>query len=241
MHEAAKRTLVQIEDYALDLAQKYGGARTQTEAGEKLLAPKEDASLLVGPAFQGGSLRQARQRYNNQVNKNYAEVNSLLPDGNIKQIDALQALADDLVVASKTATGDRTSATGLAQLEPILKDFSDGVLNWKDLRKLRTQLMEDTRSAVANGATSQSQKTEIKQVIGAITQVLDNHVGSFGDEALEASYKKANTFVRTNMDKMSGPIAYIDNILNKEGSTIESALRGIVNGTKEGSVWNIKT
>ena len=234
MHEAAKRTLVQVEDYALDLAQKYGGARTQTEAGEKLLAPKEDASLLVGPAFQGGSLRQARQRYNNQVNKNYAEVNSLLPDGNIKQIDALQALADDLVVASKTATGDRTSATGLAQLEPILKDFSDGVLNWKDLRKLRTQLMEDTRSAVANGATSQSQKTEIKQVIGAITQVLDNHVGSFGDEALEASYKQANTFVRTNMDKMSGPIAYIDNILNKEGSTIESALRGIVNGTKEG-------
>jgi len=234
MHEAAKRTLVQVEDYALDLAQKYGGARTQTEAGEKLLAPKEDASLLVGPAFQGGSLRQARQRYNNQVNKNYAEVNSLLPDGNIKQIDALQALADNLVVASKTAVGDRTSATGLAQLEPILKDFSDGALNWKDLRKLRTQLMEDTRSAVANGATSQSQKTEIKQVIGAITQVLDNHVGSFGDEALEASYKQANTFVRTNMDKMSGPIAYIDNILNKEGSTIESSLRGIVNGTKEG-------
>ena len=229
MHEAAKRTLVEVEKYAADLASGFGGARTGTEAGEELLR-KGDKDAGINP----GSLRQAKQRYKDQSNKNYAAVNALLPDGNIKQIGPLETLSEDLMIAAKTATGDRNSATGLATLEPILKDFSDGVLNWNDLRTLRTQLMADTRSPVASGSTSQSQKNEIKRVIGAITEVLDGHVGSFGDEALETSYKTANTFVRQNMDKMSGPISYIDNILNKESATIESALRGIVNGTKEG-------
>ena len=229
MHAAAKRTLVEVEDYALDLASRYGGIRTQTEAAEELLKKGD-----IDEGIPAGSLRQAKQRYRDQSNANYKAVSDMLPDGNIKKIDALEQLNQDLVIASKTAVGDRNSATGLATLEPILKDFSEGVLNWNDLRGLRTQLMDDTRSSVASGATSQSQKNEIKRVIGAITEVLDGHIGSFGDEALEQSYKGANKYVRTNMDKMSGPIAYIDNILNKEGSTIESALKGIVRGTNEG-------
>ena len=235
MHTAAKRTLVEIEEYALNLAQRYGGVRTQTEAAEELLKKGD-----IDEGIPAGSLRQAKQRYKDQSNVNYKAVQDMLPDGNIKNIDALEQLSEDLIIASRTAVGDRNSATGLANLEPILKDFSEGVLNWKDLRRLRTQLMDDTRSSVANGATSQSQKNEIKRVIGAITEALDGHIGSFGDEALEESYKAANKYVRTNMDKMSGPIAYIDNILNKEGSTIESALRGIVNGTKDGPAGIIK-
>ena len=229
MHESAKRTLVEMEKYAADLAQKFGGARTGTEAGEELLR-KGDKDAGINP----GSLRQAKQRYKDQSNKNYAEVNQLLPDGNIMEIGPLVQLSEDLTIASGTAVGNRVSATGLATLEPILKDFSEGVLDWNNLRKLRTKLMADTRNPVASGSTSQSQKNEIKQVIGAITEVLDGHVGSFGDEALENSYKNANAYVRTNMDRMNGPISYIDNILNKEGSTIESSLRGILNGTKEG-------
>tara|TARA_X000001388_G_C2232549_1_gene123770 strand:- start:292 stop:2745 length:2454 start_codon:yes stop_codon:yes gene_type:complete len=229
MHETAKRTLIEVERAAVDIANKAGGPRSQTEAAEELLR-KGSKDEGISP----GSLRAAKQRYKEQSNANYTAVNNMLPDGNIKQIDALQGLHDELVVASKTAVGNRTSNTGLATLEPIFKDFSEGNLNWNDLRKLRTQLMDDTRSSVANGATSQSQKNEIKRVIGAITEVLDGHVGSFGDDALEESYKAANKYVRTNMDKMSGPISYIDNILNKEGSTIESALKGIVNGTKDG-------
>ena len=229
MHESAKRTLVEVERYAADLASKFGGARTGTEAGEELLR-KGDAEGSIQP----GSLRKARQRYQDQSNANYTAVKDMLPDGNIMDIGPLEQLSEDLIVASGTAVGNRVSSTGLATLEPILKDFSEGVLDWDNLRKLRTQLMDDTRNSVANGATSQSQKNEIKRVIGSITQVLDGHIGSFGDEALEESYKTANKFVRTNMDKMNGPVSYIDNILNKEGSTIESALRGIVNGTKDG-------
>ena len=235
MHTAAKRVLVEIEEAALDLSQRYGGARTQTEAAEELLKKGD-----IDEGIPAGSLRQAKQRYRAQSNANYTAVSDMLPDGNIKNIDALEQLSEDLVIASRTAVGDRNSATGLANLEPILKDFSEGVLNWTDLRALRTQLMDDTRSSVASGATSQSQKNEIKRVIGAITKVLDGHIGSFGDEALEQSYKGANKYVRTNMDKMSGPIAYIDNILNKEGSTIEGALKGIVNGTKDGPAGIIK-
>jgi len=229
MHESAKRTLVEVERYAADLASKFGGARTGTEAGEELLR-KGDVDAGINP----GSLRQAKQRYKDQSNKNYNEVNQLLPDGNIMEIGPLVQLSEDLTIASGTAVGNRVSATGLATLEPILKDFSEGVLDWNNLRKLRTKLMADTRNPVASGSTSQSQKNEIKQVIGAITEVLDGHVGSFGDEALENSYKNANTYVRTNMDRMNGPISYIDNILNREGSTIESSLRGIINGTKDG-------
>ena len=233
MHTAAKRVLVEIEEAALDLSQRYGGARTQTEAAEELLKKGD-----IDEGIPAGSLRQAKQRYRDQSNANYKAVSDMLPDGNIKNIDALEQLSEDLVIASRTAVGDRNSATGLANLEPILKDFSEGVLNWTDLRALRTQLMDDTRSSVASGATSQSQKNEIKRVIGAITEVLDGHIGSFGDEALEQSYKGANKYVRTNMDEMYGPITYIDSILNKEGS--ESALKAIVNGTKDGPAGIIK-
>jgi len=233
MHTAAKRVLVEIEEAALDLSQRYGGARTQTEAAEELLKKGD-----IDEGIPAGSLRQAKQRYRAQSNANYKAVSDMLPDGNIKNIDALEQLSEDLVIASRTAVGDRNSATGLANLEPILKDFSEGVLNWTDLRALRTQLMDDTRSSVASGATSQSQKNEIKRVIGAITEVLDGHIGSFGDEALEQSYKGANKYVRTNMDEMYGPITYIDSILNKEGS--ESALKAIVNGTKDGPAGIIK-
>ena len=229
MHEVAQRTLVEVEKATLDLANKFGGARSGTEAGEELL---RKGNLEDGTT--AGSLRQAKQRYKDQSSANYNAVNDLMPNGNIQNIDALEQLSEDLVIASRTAVGDRTSATGLATLEPIFKDFTDGSLSWKDLRTLRTQLMADTRSPVASGSTSASQKNEIKRVIGAITQVLDGHVGSFGDEALEESYKVANKYVSTNMDKMNGPISYIDNILNREGSTIESSLRGIMNGTKEG-------
>ena len=142
MHTAAKRVLVEIEEAALNLAQRYGGVRTQTEAAEELLRRGD-----IDEAIPVGSLRQAKQRYRDQSSANYKAVENMLPDNNIKNIDALEQLGEDLVIASKTAVGDRNSATGLANLEPIFKDFSEGVLNWRDLRALRTQLMDDTRSS----------------------------------------------------------------------------------------------
>ena len=232
MHETAKRTLVELQDATLDLAEKYGGVRTQTEAAEKLLKEGEPAPV-VGPAFPGGSIKQARNRYSAEVNTKYNAVKDLLPDTNVKEIDAIMGLHDNLIKATNTAVGDRTSATGLATLEPILKDFKGGALNWGDLRKLRTQLLDDTRNSVANGATSNSQKNEIKQVIGAITDVLDSHVDSFGDDALAGAYKEANQFVAKNQGKY-GNITYIDSLLDANTPLIETALKGIVRGTNEG-------
>jgi len=232
LHTAAKRTLVELQDKALDLAGKFGGARTQTEAAEQLLR-EPGAVPAVGPADPGGSLRQARQRYNQEVDSKYQVVDNLLPDSAIANIDSVVKLTEDFMITSNTAVGNRSAAPGLRNLEAITKDFLDGNLSFERLRKLRTQLLEDTRSPLNDGATSSSEKTEIKRVIGAITDVLDSHVGSFGDDALVGAYKEANQFVAKNMGDF-GNITYLDSVLKNNSPLIETALRGIVNSTKQG-------
>jgi len=234
MHESAKRTLVEIEKYVADLAERYGGARTTTEASEKLF--KSADPDVAGPI---GSVRKAKARYKNQVNKLYKNVADLMPSNNMKNIDNTMALVEDFMLKSRTAVGHRQSDVGLSQAELILKDFKNGVLDFDQLRSFRTQLLADTSSPIANATTSASQKGQLKQLIGAITGDLDNHVASFGDDALKKAYKKANRFVATNQGP-GGDITFVNKLLNKADVELETALNSILQGSKEGAAKIIK-
>ena len=234
MHEAAKRTIVEIEKYTADLAQKYGGARTTTEASEELFGAAEK-----GVPKSGGSVRAAKERYTNQVDSMYTQVKELMPSTNMTSINNTMALIEDFMLTSKTAVGSRQADAGLSQAELVLKDFKDGVLDFNQLRAFRTQLMNDTSSPLANATTSNSQKQQLKRLIGSVTKDLDEHVLSFGDESLEAAYKQANEFVAKNQG-VGGDITFINKLLDKSADELEPALKYLLQGSKDGAARIIK-
>ena len=226
MHEVAKRTLVEIERYGAELAERYGGVRTTTEAAEGLFKKGEEG-------VPSGSVRQAKERYTNEVNTKYAKVNELLPSSTMNNIDNTMALVEDFVTTGRTAVGSRQADVGLAEAELILKDFKEGVLTFENLRNFRTQLLTDTRTPLANATTSNSQKQQLKRLIGAVTGDLDNHVTSFGDDVLTKAYKEANEFVAKNQGP-GGDITFINKLLDKAEVELEPALNSLLQGAKDG-------
>ena len=64
MHENAAQTIKQMDTFAKELAEKYGGVRTTSEAAEQLM----------------DGARKARIRYDNKVTSMYDEVNDFMPD-----------------------------------------------------------------------------------------------------------------------------------------------------------------
>ena len=234
MHEAAKRTLVEIEKYTADLAEKYGGARTTTEASEKLFGQAEK-----GVPNSGGSIRQAKQRYKDKVDNMYTNVRNLLPSDKMTNVDSTMELLEEFMISSKTAVGDRLSSTGLSQAELVVKDLLNESLTFDNLRKFRTQLLTDTASPLANATTTSAQDQQLKRLIGSITQDLDRHVNSFGNDALTTAYKEANEFVLKNQGP-GGDITFINKLLDKAKDELEPALNSILQGSKDGPSKIIK-
>ena len=113
MQENAAQTINQIDNFATDLAQKYGGIRTTAEAAEELVK----------------GARRARLDYDKKVNDMYTEVNKYMPEGLVSDGKNTAQFVENYLARSKTATVKPELDPALRQSEKLLKDAKDGVLN----------------------------------------------------------------------------------------------------------------
>ena len=174
MHEVAKRTLVEVEKATLDLANKFGGARSGTEAGEELL---RKGNLEDGTT--AGSLRQAKQRYKDQSSANYNAVNDLMPNGNIQNIGTWYPLAPALWLADGIVQlGDQGRNFYVLPNRKVVRERND----------FKTQWWEDTAKALGGpssraGVWKELDKNFIEAFFGgdvSKVQLLQNGLGILG-------------------------------------------------------------
>lgn len=219
MRENAQQTLIQLDNAVQDLAQKYGGRRTYSEAAERVM----------------GAAQAARARYNDQVNAMYSKVGEMIPSDLVSDAPAVQAFVERYLAAAKTATGKPELNPALRQAEMVLQDAKNGVLTYDRLKDFRTSLMSTVRRAESQGALNGPQR-KVKELIGYVTQDLDDLVRraslDSGEDVLKA-YKAANDFVAQNARK-GGDIAFIDKVIKAGEEQATGALRLALRGTKEG-------
>ena len=216
MQENAAQTINQIDNYAKELAEKYGGIRTTAEAAEELVK----------------GARRARLDYDNQVNKMYNEVNKFMPANLVSDGKNTAQFVKNYLARSKTATGKPELDPALRQAEKLLKDADNGVLNYNTLKDFRSSLMYNLRSAESRGALS-AQNRKIKELIGYITKDLDALVKQSDNANAFKAYKAANAFVKEGSSKVGG-MKYIDNIISKGEVRATDALNYVLRGAKDG-------
>ena len=231
MKENAEQTLLQIQQEAARLAQKYGGARTTSDAAYRTM----DAA------------QAARSRYDEKVTAMYNEVGELV--GNVTSDAAsTKAFVDKYFAASKTATGSPDVDPALELAAKVLRDAGEGKLGYNELKSFRSSLMATVRKAESQGALNASER-KVKELIGFVTSDLDNLVKSAGNAQMDLlggkagkkaqqtvldKYKAAGDFVRENMRK-GGDIAFIDKVIKSGEQEATGALRLVLGGSKEGA------
>ena len=216
MHDNAAQTIKEIDTYAKNLAEKYGGIRTTQEAGELLL----------------DGARAARLRYDETTHRLYSEVNNFMPDNLVSDATNTTAFVNKYLAQSKTATGKPSLNPALRQAERVLQDAKDGVLSYNQLKDFRSSLMANIRHAESQGALSASNR-KVKELIGYVTKDLDALVARSGNPQALAKYKAANKYVRDNTGKKGG-LTYIDNIIKKGEVRSTDALKYVLTGAKDG-------
>ena len=216
MQDAANQTIAQVDTFAKELAEKYGGIRTTSEAAQKLMS----------------SAQRARTVYDNQVTKLYNDVGKHIPDDLVSDAKHTTDFVNKYIADAKTATGGPEVNPALRQAERVLQDAKDGVLTYSRLKAFRTSLMNTNRKAAAMGGLS-GPEAKSKELIGYVTQDLDSLVAKADNPNALKLYKKANTFVKQNMKK-GGNIAYIDNVIKKGETRATNALNHVLSGAKDG-------
>tara|TARA_R100000700_G_C3173189_1_gene147697 strand:- start:254 stop:2620 length:2367 start_codon:yes stop_codon:yes gene_type:complete len=222
MHDNAAQTIKEIDTYAKNLAEKYGGIRTTQEAGELLL----------------DGARAARLRYDETTHRLYSEVNNFMPDNLVSDATNTTAFVNKYLAQSTTATGKPSLNPALRQAERVLQDAKDGVLSYNQLKDFRSSLMANIRHAESQGALSASNR-KVKELIGYVTKDLDALVARSENPQALAKYKAANKYVRDNTGKKGG-LTYIDNIIKKGEVRSTDALKYVLTGAKDGGEDLIK-
>lgn len=216
MHDNAAKTIQEMDVFAKELAEKYGGIRTTQEAGELLL----------------DGARAARLRYDETTKKLYDEVNNFMPNNLVSDATNTTAFVNKYLAQSKTATGGPTLNPALRQAERVLQDAKDGVLSYNQLKDFRSSLMANIRSAESQGSLSASNR-KVKQLIGYVTKDLDALVARSENPKALAKYKAANKYVRDNTGKKGG-LTYVDKIIEKGNVRSTDALKYVLTGAKDG-------
>ena len=216
MQDSANQTIAQVDTFARELAEKYGGIRTTSEAAERLMS----------------SAQRARTVYDNQVDKLYNDVGKHIPDDLVSDARHTTDFVNKYIADAKTATGKPEVNPALRQAERVLQDAKDGVLTYSRLKAFRTSLMNTNRKAAAMGGLS-GPEAKSKELIGYVTQDLDALVAKADNPNALNLYKKANAFVKQNMKK-GGNIAYIDDVIKRGETRATNALRYVLSGAKDG-------
>ena len=231
MRENAQQTLIQLDQAVQNLAQRYGGTRTYSEAAERTMS----------------AAQAARARYDDQVRAMYNKVGELMPPDLVSDAPAVRDFVERYLASARTATGKPELNPALRQAERVLQDAKDGVLNYDRLKEFRTSLMHTVRRAESQGALDGPQR-RVKELIGYVTKDLDDLVESAGSRQMDLfdgrsgstlgeevlrRYKAANKFVADNARK-GGDIAFIDKVIRAGEEQATGALRLVLRGTKEG-------
>tara|TARA_A100001515_G_scaffold136461_1_gene128242 strand:+ start:3098 stop:5560 length:2463 start_codon:yes stop_codon:yes gene_type:complete len=222
MHDNATQTINQIDNFAKELAEQYGGVRTSSEAAERLM----------------NSARAARVRYDNQVTSMYNKVNEFIPDNLVSDAKHTTEFVNKYLARSKTATGKPELHTALRQAEKVLSDAKEGVLSYNNLKDFRSSVMHDLRRAESQGALSGAQR-KVKELVGYVTKDLDALVARSENPNALKMYKSANKFVRENSAKAGG-MKYIDEIIKKGEVRSTNALKYVLSGARDGGEDLIK-
>lgn len=232
MQENAQRTLLEIEKAAADLAEKYGGRRTFSEAAENTMS----------------AAQAARARYDAEVDAMYGAVREMMPPGMNSAATNTQSFVDKYLAASKTATGEPELNPALEQASKVLRDAAEGQLDFNRLQSFRSSLQKTIRAAESQGALT-PQDAKVKELIGYVTRDLDALVEQAGSRQLDMfdgqagqaardnildAYKTANAFVRKNQGK-GGDIRFIDKVIRAGEDEAGAALRLVLGGSKEGA------
>lgn len=229
MRTNAQQTLRELDEAATKLAERYGGVRSTSEAAEKVLS----------------AAQRARATYDQQVNDMYKAVGDMIPEGTVSEGAATQRFVAKYIEDAGTATGAPELNPALRQAEMLLQDAGNGVLTYNRLKDFRTSLMRTVRKAESQGALD-GPEARVKELIGYVTQDLDNLVSKASAEAAMGStrggvkskdilgaYKAANAFVKENMKK-GGDIAFVDDVIKRGENEATAALRFVLQGSKEG-------
>jgi len=232
MRNAAQQTIRQIDEATQNLAEKFGGARTTSDAAYRVM----DAA------------QAARARYDEKVSAMYREVGNLIPDGLTSEAKNTVQFVQKYLADSKTATGKDDLGAALRQAEKVMLDAKNGALSYDRLKDFRSSLMKTVRKAESQGALDKSEQ-RVKELIGYVTRDLDDLVGSAGSRQMDLfdektgsslgqqildKYKAANSFVSQNQKK-GGNIAFIDDVIKRGESEATGALRYVLSGSKEGA------
>jgi hypothetical protein len=217
MHDNAAQVINQMDTFAKDLAERYGGIRTTSEAAEELMS----------------NARRAKVRYDNQVTKMYNEVNQFIPEGLVSNADNTVKFVEKYLAQSKTATGRDTVDPALRLAEKVLQDAKDGVLTYNQLKNFRSSVMHNLRSAEAAGAKLDAPGRKIKELVGPLTKDLNELVARADSPEASELYKAANAFVKANTGKAGG-LTYLDNVIAKGEVRATDALNYVLRGAKDG-------
>jgi hypothetical protein len=217
MHQNAAQTISELDIFARELAEKYGGIRTTDEAGLALM----------------NSARAARQRFNNQVNVMYKNVNDVLSKDISSNAEHTQEFVKKYMTEAKTATGENRLKPVMELAAKVMKDADAGVLNFNTLKNFRTGLRENLSSATAAGGKLDATGAKMKELYGYITKDLDALVARSDNPDALKLYKEANDFVFKNTNKQGG-ITFIDSVLAKGDVTANKALKYVLTGAKDG-------
>jgi hypothetical protein len=222
MHDNAAQALQQMDVFTKELAEKFGGVRTTSEAAEALM----------------DGARAARIRYDNKVDLMYNKVDDLMPENLVSDASATVEFVNKYLAASTRATSKDVVDPALRLAEKVVKDAKDGVLTYKQLKEFRSSLGHNLRSAQAAGAKLDAPGQKIKELYGYVTKDLDNLVAR-GGRGAKAAYNAANRFVKENTSKKGG-LAYLNNVIDKGGARTTDALNYVLRGAKDGGEDLIK-
>ena len=226
MMRNSNQTLTELDAATTELAGKYGGVRSTSEAAKSVM----------------DSAQAARVRYDEQVKAMYDELNELIPDTVISEGVNTQEFIKKYIANAETATGKPTMHPALAQAQMLMTDASNGSLNYNTLKEFKSSLQRTTRSAESKGALTGAD-AKVKELIGYVTADMHDLVASAGEQiakeiggkpgdiaksSLLKKYKAANAFVSKSM-RAGGDIKFIDKVIKTGGDEATAALQYATN------------
>ena len=218
MHANAAQTISEIDFFARELAERYGGVRT-----------RDEAAIALQSAAQA-----ARSRYTNEVDRLYSLVDEAMPPNLSSPAANTAAFIEKYSPVVKTETGKEIYGSVFELAKKVLKDAEAGNLNYVNLKNFRSALRENLSSATSAGARPDAQTVKLQELYAAVTKDLNELVDSVPDVNAQRLFKDANNFVLEKQGDF-GSITFLDEVLKKGGKQAGNVLDSIVRGADKGA------